>query len=174
MLPYVSGILQTLSETPLWQMITSGTWMAIVTPVHSRRSFVVEPQTSILIPFAYMILVMSEIWSSIFQIPSSISLPICALLIPVIFHHHDLVMCCATSDLISLSGPRVSIRHADEQILILIQSPLHTPLEYLNYAFQTPILLVATNAVKATTDNTDYAWSQIGRASCRERVSSPV
>ena len=60
--------------------------------------------------------------------------------------------CAAASDVISLSGPRVSICHADEQILILIQSPQHTPLENLSYAFQTPILLVATNVVKATAE----------------------
>ena len=112
-LPYGSGILQTLSETPLWQMITSGTWMAIVTHVHSRRSFVVEPQTSILIPFAYTILVMSEIWSSVSE-----------YLVRSRFRHYyfthsrDLTSQWPSHklrnlDVISPSGPRVSIRHAE-------------------------------------------------------------
>ena len=30
-------------------------------------------------------------------------------------------------------------------------------LKYLSYAFETPILLVATNVVKATIDDSDYA-----------------
>jgi len=38
-LPYGSGTLQTLSETPLVQMIISGTWMAMMTPVHSTKVF---------------------------------------------------------------------------------------------------------------------------------------
>ena len=31
-------------------------------------------------------------------------------------------------------------------------------LEYRTYTFQTPNLLIATNAVKAPADNSDYAW----------------
>jgi hypothetical protein len=37
----------------------------------------------------------------------------------------DLVICCATSDVILLSGPTVSFCHAEEQILILIHTPQH-------------------------------------------------
>ena len=36
-------------------------------------------------------------------------------------------------------------------------------LEYLTYAFQTPNLLVVTNAVKAPADNSDYARSHSAR-----------
>ena len=60
-----------------------------------------------------------------------------------------------TSDVISPSGPSVSFRHADEQILIVIQSPQTTPLEYLKDTFQTSLSKEATDAIKAASSDTD-------------------
>ncbi len=73
----------------------------------------------------------------------------------VIFHPRDLVTCRAASDVISPSGPRVSFRHAEEQILLLIHSPQAIPLEYLKDTFQTTRLVVATDAIKAASGDTD-------------------
>jgi hypothetical protein len=81
----------------------------------------------------------------------------CYLTRSVIFHPRDLVTRCVASDVISPSGPRVSFRHAKEQILLLIHSPQAIPLEYLKDTFQTTRLVVATDAIKAAADDSDYA-----------------
>jgi hypothetical protein len=56
-------------------------------------------------------------------------------------HPRDLVTCLQASYMKqSLSGPRVSIRHADGQILLLVHMPQPTPLEYLKYTFSVTLL----------------------------------
>ena len=140
MLPYGSGNTPDITETPLQRMIISGTWMAMMTPVHSRRSFVVEPQTSILIPFAYMILAMSEIWSSVSE-----------YLVRSRFRHYYFTRSRDLSsqwpshklrnlDVISPSGPRVSLHHLEWTILYLDPSPQPTSLKYPRHTFMTTLL----------------------------------
>jgi hypothetical protein len=45
----------------------------------------------------------------------------------------------ATLDGISLSGPRVSFHHAEEQIPLLMHTPQHTPLETQRHIFSHPV-----------------------------------
>ena len=75
----------------------------------------------------------------------------------MIFHPRDLVTSC-NLDVISPSGPRVSFRHVEEQILILIHTPqpifIGIPDQHLS---DYPFSGVATNAVKAAAGDSDYA-----------------
>lgn len=89
-------------------------------------------------PFVSRYLCMSEMWSISVSTLSSLSLPtyIC-LLVPVISHPlRDPVTCLqAIRDVISPSGPRVSICHQTDKILISISriNPLLPPSSQLLY-----------------------------------------
>ena len=62
-------------------------------------------------------------------------------LIPVIFRPHDLVIrYAALLDETSPSGPRVSFRHADEQIPLSIHTPQHITFAYLSNTFMITLL----------------------------------
>jgi hypothetical protein len=89
-------------------------------------------------------------------IPRSISLPTCAtLFFLVVFHPRDQVTCCAALDAISPSGPRVSFRHVEEQIPLLMLTPLNTPLEYLIDTFLVALLQSDGWCSKAASGGTD-------------------
>ena len=104
-----------------------------------------------------------------FETRSIVSLYYCSISLPtntltrsrVITYPRDLVTCLQAWWMwLSPSGPRISIHYLDVQILILIHyASTHPHWKYLSYAFQTLILLVATNVVKATADDSDYVWS---------------
>ena len=85
----------------------------------------------------FAILAVSEIWSSVSPYPVQSRYRHSLFTRSVIFHPRDLVTCCAASDVISSSGPRVSLHHAEEQILLLIKRLNLRSLEYLKDAFQT-------------------------------------
>jgi hypothetical protein len=54
---------------------------------------------------------------------------------------------------LSPSGPRVSIRHADGQILLLVHRPQHTPLSYLRDTFSVnPVTVETVDAIKAASE----------------------
>jgi hypothetical protein len=88
-------------------------------------------------------------------IPSSISLTILLFTRSMIFHPCDLVTCCNIG-WISPSGPKVSFRHVEEQILLLVHTPQPTPLEYLNTPFQSPCYRVTVDVIKAFAGCSDY------------------
>jgi hypothetical protein len=144
-----------ITETPLGWMIISGTRMSIMTHVHSWRTFVVEPQTSISYSLCFCDTCnIRDLIIGIF-IHSSISLPTLPFIRSVIFNSRDLVTCCNIG-WISASGPRVSFRHVEEQILLLVHTPQPTPLEYPKTPFQSPCYRVTVDAIKAATGCSDY------------------
>ena len=129
-----------MTETLLRSMIISGTWTPIMTPVHSTINLIAWAVNveSYSLCHCDTSLVRDLIISII--IPSSISLPTSAIysfpwyFILVTKSH------AAASDVISPSGPRVSFRHADGQIPLLIHTPLRIPLEYLSCTFMITLL----------------------------------
>ena len=75
----------------------------------------------------------------------------------MIFHPRDLVTCCVASDVISSCGPRVSLRHAEEQILLLMHAPQPTVIGIPERRLSDyPFSGVATNATKPAADDSDY------------------
>jgi hypothetical protein len=60
----------------------------------------------------------------------------------------------ASSMQLSSSGPRVSIHHADGQILLLVHTPEPTPLEYKT-PFESPFYGMTVDAIKAATKSSD-------------------
>jgi hypothetical protein len=73
----------------------------------------------------------------------------------VISHPRDLVTCCNIR-WISSSVPRVSFRHAEEKIILLVHTPQPTPLEYLKTLFQSRSYRVTVDAIKAAAGCSDY------------------
>jgi hypothetical protein len=67
----------------------------------------------------------------------------------------DLVTCYAASDVISPSGPRVSFRHAEEQISLLVHTPQHTPTEYLKTPFESPNHGMTVDVLKESFGSSD-------------------
>jgi hypothetical protein len=57
---------------------------------------------------------------------------------------------------LSPSGPRVSIRHVDGQILLFVHTPLTTPLAYPRDTFQSPSYVMTVDAIKAASRCSDY------------------
>ena len=111
-----------------------------------------------------------NVWGLIIgiTIPSFDLIPdIATLLVRVISHPRDLVTRCAVSRWISPSGPRVSLRHAEEQILLLMHAPQPTVIGIPERRLSDyPFSGVATNAIKAVADDSDYEWSH----SLRNRI----
>jgi hypothetical protein len=128
--------------------------MAIMIPVHSRRTFIVELQT----PMSYSLCFSDtcNIRDLIVDIiPSSISLPILAFTRFVVFHPRDLFTCCNIAYVISLSESRVSFRHVKEQILLLVHTPQSISLAYPKTPFQSPFYGMTVDAIKAATGYSD-------------------
>jgi hypothetical protein len=112
------------------------------------------PQTLMPYSFCSMILAISEVWSSVSSYLVQSCYRYCHLPVPVIFHPPDLVICCNIG-LISPSGPRVSFCHAEEQILLLMYMPQHTPLETQETPFQSPYYRVMVGAIKDSSGSSD-------------------
>jgi hypothetical protein len=91
------------------------------------------------IPFASAILAISETWLSVSPYLVQYRYRHCYLLVPVIFHPRDLVTYCNIG-WISPSGPKVSSRHADEQIPLLMHTPQPAPLETRETPFLVTLL----------------------------------
>jgi hypothetical protein len=68
--------------------------ISVMTPVHSRRSFVIEPQTSMSYSLCFCDTYNIRDLIVGITIPSSISLPTLSFTRSVIFHPRDLVTCC--------------------------------------------------------------------------------
>ena len=78
----------------------------------------------------------------------------------LITYPRDLVTCLQAWWMwLSSSGPRVSIRHSDVQILLLMHTPQPILIGIPELRLSDSMLLVATNVVNATADDSDYVWS---------------
>jgi hypothetical protein len=123
-------------------------------PVHSRRSFVVEPQTSIYYSICFCDTCNIRDLILGITIPSSISLPILSFTRSMIFYSRDIVTC-STLDVSKRCGPRVSFHHAEEQIMLLVHTPQPIPLSYLKTHFQSPNYGVTVDAIRAAAGYSD-------------------
>jgi hypothetical protein len=122
-------------ETPLRSMINNGIWKAMLIPVPSMN-IIVDPKNIESYSLYFIIPSLSEIWSSI----SPYCVPSCyrqtSLLVLMTLYSRDLVTRLQASWMqLSPSGLRVSIRHADVQIPLLIHTPQHTSLKYMRYTY---------------------------------------
>ena len=111
-----------MTETPLWSMTNSGTWMLILAPTYSTKIFIDRTvMTTYVIPFVIGMLLARDSIVGIF-IPSSISLPASLFTCYVIQHlvTNSLVICLQAYDVYYREGPEIPLRYSEWQILISI------------------------------------------------------
>jgi hypothetical protein len=106
--------------------------------VHSRSSFIVEPQTSMSYSLCFCDTCNIRDLIIGITIPSLILLPILPFTRSVIFHHRDLDTCYNISYNLAEWAQSISFHHAKEQILLLVHTPQPIPLAYLKTPFQSP------------------------------------
>jgi hypothetical protein len=139
-------------------MIINRIWTSVMIPVYSHEGICRYHKCWCPIPFVSVILAMSEVWSLVSSYLVQSDYRHCHLLVPMIFHPRDLVTC-YNIGWISPSGPRVSFRHTEEHIPLLMHTRQHTPLETQETPFQSPYYWVTVDAIKASSGSSDYIWS---------------
>ena len=110
-----------MTETPLWSITNSGTWMLILAPTYSTKIFIDRTvMTTFVIPFVICMLLARDSIVGTF-IPSSISLP-ASLFTRSVIHHlttNSLAAMLARLKWCALpSGPRDTSPKSEWQILI--------------------------------------------------------
>jgi hypothetical protein len=73
----------------------------------------------------------------------------------MIIHLRDIVTCCAALMYSHRVGQEYYIRHADEQIPLLVYTPQPTPLETQETPFWSPCYSVTVDVIKASSENSD-------------------
>jgi hypothetical protein len=148
------GILQTLSRllSGKWSSIGSRhSWWSMCIPTKKLCHY---RKCGCPIPFVYVMLAISDVWSSVSPYLVQSHYRHRNLLVPVIFHPRDLVTCCNIGWILP-SGPRVPFHNAEEQIPLLMHTPQHTPLETQETPFQSPYYRVTVDAIKASSGSSD-------------------
>lgn len=144
-------------EISLKPIIISGSWMPMMTHVHSTRIFVVELLNIESNSLCYYDALLVRDLINDITISCSISLPTSITFThSKICHPRDLVTRCSFMDVMSPSGPRVSLHHTEEQIPLLTHRCSTCPSKYLKTPLWSPFHRVTFDAIKALSGDSDW------------------